>query len=155
MFAKKEFSIFSNERQLKIGEEASLEDEVTLLGVTALEDLLQEDCKQCINDFRAAKIKVWMLTGDKGETAQTIGNSCGIIDEDSQDILKISALSASQITQETDLILQTLKKKTANGKNEGDQNGQNIHHQINNSNDNQHRDSLIQSLTIQRRFSSK
>jgi len=40
-----------------------------LLGITALEDLLQENCEQTIKDLRAAKIKVWMLTGDKGETA--------------------------------------------------------------------------------------
>jgi len=28
-----------------------------------------------------ADIKVWMLTGDKGATAEQIGKSCGIIDE--------------------------------------------------------------------------
>jgi P-type E1-E2 ATPase len=40
-----------------------------LLGVTAVEDLLQENVAISINDFRSAGIKVWMLTGDKGETA--------------------------------------------------------------------------------------
>ena len=69
LFAKKEFSTLSNEAALRNAEEAMLEDEVTLLGVTALEDLLQDNCKECISDFRAARIKVWMLTGDKGETA--------------------------------------------------------------------------------------
>ena len=45
------------------------ESGLTLLGITAIEDVLQDDVKQCIRDFREARIKVWMLTGDKGETA--------------------------------------------------------------------------------------
>ena len=46
-----------------------IESDLTLLGATGLEDLLQENVKRCIEDFRAADIKVWMLTGDKGLTA--------------------------------------------------------------------------------------
>jgi magnesium-transporting ATPase (P-type) len=33
---------------------------------------------QCIGDFKEADIKVWMLTGDKGETAHQIAFSCGL-----------------------------------------------------------------------------
>ena len=44
-----------------------------------VEDLLQENVKECIEDFRAANISVWMLTGDKGLTAKEIGVSCGLI----------------------------------------------------------------------------
>jgi P-type E1-E2 ATPase len=40
-----------------------------MLGVTAVEDLLQENVADSISDFRRSGIKVWMLTGDKGETA--------------------------------------------------------------------------------------
>jgi len=46
-----------------------LECELSMLGVTSVEDLLQENVAQSISDFRQAGIKVWMLTGDKGETA--------------------------------------------------------------------------------------
>ena len=38
-----------------------------------MEDLLQEDVASCIEQFRIAGIKVWMLTGDKKETAMEIG----------------------------------------------------------------------------------
>eukprot|EP00347_Sterkiella_histriomuscorum_P003081 403365663 len=55
-----------------------IESSLTLLGVTGVEDLLQENVQECINDFQDADIKVWMLTGDKGETAHQIGFSCGI-----------------------------------------------------------------------------
>ena len=64
-----------------------------------MEDLLQDKVKDCIKDFRDANIKVWMLTGDKGETAHNIGISCGIIDERVQEIIKLDSVSKEQLTQ--------------------------------------------------------
>ena len=55
-----------------------------MLAVTAVEDLLQDDVKECIVDFRKAGISVWMLTGDKGLTAQEIGATCGLISEEAK-----------------------------------------------------------------------
>ena len=49
---------------------AAVESNLTLLGGTGVEDLLQDNVNKCIQDFRQAGIKVWMLTGDKGETAK-------------------------------------------------------------------------------------
>ena len=34
-----------------------------------MEDLLQDNVKECITNFKEAGMNVWMLTGDKGETA--------------------------------------------------------------------------------------
>ena len=56
-----------------------IECDLRLLAATGVEDLLQENVKECIEDFRAAGISVWMLTGDKGLTAKEIGVSCGLI----------------------------------------------------------------------------
>ena len=56
-----------------------VESDLMLLAATGVEDLLQERVKECIEDFRAAEISVWMLTGDKGLTALEIGVSCGLI----------------------------------------------------------------------------
>lgn len=56
-----------------------IECDLTLLAATGVEDLLQENVKECIEDFRDAGISVWMLTGDKGLTALEIGVSCGLI----------------------------------------------------------------------------
>lgn len=55
-----------------------IESDFQLLGVTAMEDLLQDKVASCISDFKEAGIKVWMLTGDKGETAHQIAFSCGL-----------------------------------------------------------------------------
>ena len=56
-----------------------VESNLTLLGATGVDDLLQDNVAKCIGDFRDANIKVWMLTGDKGLTAKQIGKSCGLI----------------------------------------------------------------------------
>lgn len=52
-----------------------IERDLFLLGTTALEDKLQENVHECIEEFRRADIKVWMITGDKLETAENIGIS--------------------------------------------------------------------------------
>ncbi|CAG8477212.1 195_t:CDS:10 [Ambispora gerdemannii] len=51
----------------------NIENELTLLGATAIEDKLQEGVPDTIASLREAGIKVWVLTGDKLETAINIG----------------------------------------------------------------------------------
>jgi P-type E1-E2 ATPase len=50
-----------------------------LIGVTAVEDKLQDDVPEVLADFLKANINVWMLTGDKLETAENIGRSCNLV----------------------------------------------------------------------------
>lgn len=57
----------------------SIESDMTLLGVTAVEDSLQEDVEKVLFDFQKAGIKTWMLTGDKGVTAIQIAKNCGLL----------------------------------------------------------------------------
>jgi len=66
------------------------------VGITAVEDLLQEDVAACIKDFRLAGIKVWMLTGDKGETALEIGLRCGLYDRQSMQVLQLGESTDDQ-----------------------------------------------------------
>jgi magnesium-transporting ATPase (P-type) len=56
-----------------------LEDQFELLGATAIEDKLQDGVADTIEKLRRADIKLWMLTGDKRETAINIGYSCKLI----------------------------------------------------------------------------
>lgn len=62
----------------------TIEEELFLLGTTALEDKLQENVHECIEEFRRADIKVWMITGDKLETAENVGVSCRLLHEDAE-----------------------------------------------------------------------
>mmetsp|Transcript_22152 Transcript_22152/g.29616 ORF Transcript_22152/g.29616 Transcript_22152/m.29616 type:complete len:86 (+) Transcript_22152:1894-2151(+) len=55
------------------------ERNLKVLGCTGVEDELQDEVSDCIEDFRDAGIKVWMLTGDLGHTAQEIGYNCGVM----------------------------------------------------------------------------
>lgn len=53
-----------------------IEVDFLLAGCSAIEDKLQDEVGPTIRDFRKAGIKVWVLTGDKVETAVNIGYSC-------------------------------------------------------------------------------
>ena len=61
----------------KVG--ALLEHDLELAGATAIEDKLQDGVPEAIEKLRRAGIKLWMLTGDKRETAINIGHSCRLI----------------------------------------------------------------------------
>lgn len=58
------------------------EQDLVLLGATAVEDRLQDDVPTVLEDLRLAGIRVWMLTGDKFETAKNIGFSCKLLTDE-------------------------------------------------------------------------
>ena len=60
----------------------AIERELTLLGGTAIEDRLQDGVPDAIQLLAQAGIKLWVLTGDKVETAINIGFSCNLLDND-------------------------------------------------------------------------
>ncbi|CEL99327.1 unnamed protein product [Vitrella brassicaformis CCMP3155] len=58
------------------------ESRLELLGATAIEDRIQEGVVETIRALLYGGVKVWMLTGDKQETAINIGHSCGLLETD-------------------------------------------------------------------------
>lgn len=54
----------------------SMERDLIILGATALEDKLQEGVPEAIETLHQAGIKLWILTGDKLQTAIEIGEAC-------------------------------------------------------------------------------
>uniref|UniRef100_A0A671SVG7 Uncharacterized protein n=1 Tax=Sinocyclocheilus anshuiensis TaxID=1608454 RepID=A0A671SVG7_9TELE len=54
-----------------------IEKDLELLGATGVEDKLQDKVQETIEALRLAGIKVWVLTGDKHETAVSVSLSCG------------------------------------------------------------------------------
>lgn len=56
-----------------------LEHDLELLGVTGVEDKLQKDVKPSLELLRNAGIRIWMLTGDKVETARCVAVSSRLV----------------------------------------------------------------------------
>ena len=77
-----EASASMTDRKQKMADVVSkLENNMDYLCVTGVEDLLQDDVVTTIDNLRNAGMKVWMLTGDKVETATCISISAGIKDK--------------------------------------------------------------------------
>ncbi|KAI4817148.1 hypothetical protein KUCAC02_009427 [Chaenocephalus aceratus] len=61
-----------------------IESNLMLIGATAIEDKLQDGVPETIAKLARADIKIWVLTGDKKETAENIGYSCSLLTDDMQ-----------------------------------------------------------------------
>ncbi|KAF2400830.1 phospholipid-transporting ATPase [Trichodelitschia bisporula] len=59
-----------------------IERDLVFLGATAIEDKLQDGVPDTIHTLQTAGIKIWVLTGDRQETAINIGMSCKLVSED-------------------------------------------------------------------------
>jgi phospholipid-translocating P-type ATPase (flippase) len=62
----------------------ALESEQMLVGATAIEDKLQIGVPETIETLMKADIKLWVLTGDKQETAINIGRTCSLVGPDTE-----------------------------------------------------------------------
>lgn len=60
----------------------SIESNLTMLGASAIEDKLQKGVPRTIANLARGGIRMWMLTGDKEETAVNIGVSCRLLRDD-------------------------------------------------------------------------
>jgi phospholipid-translocating ATPase len=81
-----------------------IESNLLYIGATAIEDKLQDGVPECIAKLAKANIKIWVLTGDKLETAMNIGYSCQLLTND-MEVFTIEANS------ETDLMRQVSEKR--------------------------------------------
>ncbi|KAJ4864011.1 cation transport ATPase (P-type) domain-containing protein [Trichoderma breve] len=76
-YREAETSLVDRQERIEIAGE-KIEEGFELAGATAIEDKLQEGVPETIDKLRRANIKVWMLTGDKRETAINIGHSARV-----------------------------------------------------------------------------
>ena len=61
-----------------------IEIDLTLAGITAVEDKLQEGVPRAIASLRCAGIKIWLLTGDKQATALSTAQAASLINMNKQ-----------------------------------------------------------------------
>jgi len=92
-----------------------IETNLTLIGATAIEDKLQEKVPETIASLLEANIHVWMLTGDKQETAINIAKSCQL-HTDNSDLFIINSTSPEDAKEDINEQLETLRKDNLIGK---------------------------------------
>ena len=100
-------AIVDREDKLEMVSDA-IERDLTLVGGTAIEDRLQDGVPDTIALLGDAGIKLWVLTGDKVETAINIGFSCNLLSNEMDLIVfKIDEESVEAAEAELDKHLQT------------------------------------------------
>lgn len=72
-----------------------VEKDLIFLGASAIEDRLQNEVPETIEYIRNMGIKIWLLTGDKMETAITIGQSSRLLSKD-MDLIKINSSTLTE-----------------------------------------------------------
>ncbi|KAL0732595.1 hypothetical protein Bca4012_008804 [Brassica carinata] len=89
------------DREKKLDEIAELiEKDLILIGSTAIEDKLQEGVPNCIETLSRAGIKIWVLTGDKMETAINIAYACNLINNEMKQFIISSETDAIREAEE-------------------------------------------------------
>ncbi|XP_062558690.1 phospholipid-transporting ATPase ID isoform X3 [Armigeres subalbatus] len=86
-----------------------IECDMQLVGVTAIEDKLQDGVPQTIANLQMAGIKIWVLTGDKQETAINIGYSCQLLTDDMLDVFIIDGLTKAEVEQQLRKYMESLR----------------------------------------------
>ncbi|CAA0831460.1 Phospholipid-transporting ATPase 1 [Striga hermonthica] len=90
----------------------NIENHLNLLGASGIEDKLQQGVPEAIESLRMAGIKVWVLTGDKQETAVSIGYSSRLLTRNMTQIV-INNNSKESCRKSLDDALQLCKKFTS------------------------------------------
>ncbi|XP_036891891.1 phospholipid-transporting ATPase FetA-like isoform X4 [Sturnira hondurensis] len=88
-----------------------IEKDLMLLGATAIEDKLQDGVPQTIKVLNKAKIKIWVLTGDKQETAVNIAYACNIFGDEMDGLFIVEGKDGATIQQELRSALNQMKAK--------------------------------------------
>ncbi|KAF0293172.1 putative phospholipid-transporting ATPase VA [Amphibalanus amphitrite] len=91
---------------------AAMENRLELLGCTGIEDRLQEGVPETLCALREAGIVVWVLTGDKQETAINIAYSCRLFSQD-MEVIKINARSKNAAERTVNFYLDQLERERA------------------------------------------
>lgn len=77
-----------------------VESDMMLLGATAIEDKLQQGVPETIALLTLANIKIWVLTGDKQETAVNIGYSCKMLTDDMTEVFIVTGHTVLEVREE-------------------------------------------------------
>ncbi|KAJ0494825.1 putative P-type phospholipid transporter [Helianthus annuus] len=83
----------------------NLENNLEIVGASAIEDRLQKGVPEAIESLRKADMKVWVLTGDKQETAISIGYSSRLLTSNMHQVVINSNSKMSSKTSLEDALI--------------------------------------------------
>nr|XP_021508126.1 probable phospholipid-transporting ATPase VA [Meriones unguiculatus] len=89
-----------------------LETNLHLLGATGIEDRLQDGVPETITKLRQAGLQIWVLTGDKQETAINIAYACKLLDH-SEEVITLNAESQEACAALLDQCLRYVKTRNS------------------------------------------
>lgn len=98
-FHEASLSLHDRDKNMANVVKSHLEHDLELLGVTGVEDRLQKDVKPSLELLRNAGVKIWMLTGDKVETARCVAVSARLVAR-GQNIVAIAKVTAKAQAQD-------------------------------------------------------
>ncbi len=100
-----------DDREIEVDKCSELiETNLKILGATGIEDKLQDDVPETIVALKKAGIKIWILTGDKMETAINIGFSCQFLTQQTN-LLYLTGTNFIEVQQELNGNLEFVKKQ--------------------------------------------
>lgn len=105
-----------NREELVMDTAVQLEKNLSLLGATGIEDRLQESVPDTIMALREAGIQVWVLTGDKPETAVNIGYACRLLEEEDL-VISMSCNNKITCTSIINCTLEEMRRYSADPRN--------------------------------------
>ncbi|KAM6438904.1 phospholipid-transporting ATPase VA [Rhynochetos jubatus] len=106
-------SSIENREELLFQSALRIEKNLHLLGATGIEDRLQDGVPETIANLRQAGLQIWVLTGDKQETAVNIAYACKLLDHD-EEIITLNAESPETCSVLLEQCLQCVESKFSN-----------------------------------------
>ncbi|KAM9586076.1 phospholipid-transporting ATPase VA [Trichechus inunguis] len=103
-------SALDNREELLFQSAIRLETNLHLLGATGIEDRLQDGVPETIAKLRQAGLQIWVLTGDKQETAVNIAYACKLLDQD-EEVITFNAESQEACAALLDQCLRYVQSK--------------------------------------------
>ncbi|XP_061482928.1 phospholipid-transporting ATPase VA isoform X2 [Rhineura floridana] len=106
-------SSIDNREELLFQSAVRVETDLHLLGATGIEDRLQDGVPETIANLRKAGLQIWVLTGDKQETAINIAYACKLLDHD-EEIITLNADSPEMCATLLEQHLHCIESKFSN-----------------------------------------
>lgn len=113
----KDATIDLQDREAKLAEcGEEIEVDLDYVGITAVEDLLQDGVPETIELLKQAGLRVWVLTGDKVETAIDIGYSCALLKKEGMKLLRlVNLIDVEKIKPALESAIQTIEEEHRKG----------------------------------------